>query len=100
VRRSRRSPTRSPQRAPKRLGSCVRSGLGLSSVLCVAMLPTGTVTFLFTDLETSTRLWEEQPEAVMWDALARHDAILREAVDRHHGVVISSMGDGVAAVFG
>jgi len=57
------------------------------------------VTFLFTDLETSTRLWEEQPEAVMRDAIARHDAILRLAIDRHRGVLLSSMGDGVAAVF-
>ena len=38
-------------------------------------LPSGTVTFLFTDLEGSTRLWEEHPEA-MRAALARHDAIL------------------------
>jgi predicted ATPase/class 3 adenylate cyclase len=57
------------------------------------------VTFLFTDLETSTRLWEEQPESLMRDALAQHDAIMREAIARHHGVVISMMGDGVAAVF-
>ena len=62
-------------------------------------LPTGTVTFLLTDLETSTRLWEEQPEDAMRDALARHDAILRDAVDRHNGIVVSTMGDGVAAVF-
>jgi class 3 adenylate cyclase len=65
----------------------------------VATLPTGTVTFLFTDLERSTRLWEEQPEAVMRDALARHDATLRDVIGRHRGVVLSSMGDGVAAVF-
>lgn len=37
-------------------------------------LPTGTVTFLFTDIEGSTRLWEQQPEA-MEAALARHDAL-------------------------
>ena len=43
-------------------------------------LPSGTVTFLFTDLEGSTRLWEEQPEA-MEVALARHDEILRGAVE-------------------
>ena len=45
-------------------------------------LPTGTVTFLFTDLEGSTRLWEEYPEA-MQDALARHDAIVRDAIESH-----------------
>ena len=64
----------------------------------MAELPSGTVTFLFTDLESSTRLWEELPEA-MSDALARHDEILREAVEAHDGVVLSRMGDGIAAVF-
>jgi class 3 adenylate cyclase len=39
----------------------------------MAELPSGTVAFLFTDLESSTRLWEEYPEA-MREALARHDA--------------------------
>jgi predicted ATPase/class 3 adenylate cyclase/DNA-binding SARP family transcriptional activator len=61
-------------------------------------LPTGTVTFLFTDLEGSTRLWEEQAEA-MAGALARHDAILRDAVEEHGGVVVKTTGDGVHAVF-
>ncbi|MEX1006956.1 MAG: adenylate/guanylate cyclase domain-containing protein, partial [Acidimicrobiia bacterium] len=61
-------------------------------------LPTGTVTFLFTDLEGSTRLWEEHPEA-MKDALARHDAILDHAVDTHDGHVVKRTGDGVHAVF-
>ena len=42
--------------------------------------PSGTVTFLFTDLEGSTRLWEEHPDA-MQDALARHDEILRDAIE-------------------
>ena len=51
----------------------------------MAELPTGTVTFLFTDLEGSTRLWEEHPDA-MRDVLARHDEILRTAVDAHDGV--------------
>jgi class 3 adenylate cyclase len=49
-----------------------------------ALLPSGTVSFLFTDLEGSTRLWEEHPEA-MRDALARHDALLRSAVAAHGG---------------
>src|SRR5262245_53749121 len=61
--------------------------------------PTGTVTFLFTDLETSTRLWEEQPQA-MQDALARHDEILRSAVESQGGYVVKTTGDGVHAPFG
>ena len=61
-------------------------------------LPQGTVTFLFTDLEGSTRLWEEHPQE-MRDALARHNTIVRTAVESHNGVVFSTMGDGMAAVF-
>jgi predicted ATPase/class 3 adenylate cyclase len=61
-------------------------------------LPTGTVTFLFTDLEASTRLWEEHPEAMKL-ALARHDEILRDAITAHQGHVVKSTGDGVHAVF-
>lgn len=61
-------------------------------------LPTGTVTFLFTDLEGSTRLWEEHP-APMGDALARHDEILRDAVAHHHGAIVKTTGDGVHAAF-
>ena len=61
-------------------------------------LPQGTVTFLFTDLEGSTRRWEAHPQE-MRDALARHDVIVRGAVESHGGVVFSTMGDGMAAVF-
>jgi predicted ATPase/class 3 adenylate cyclase len=61
-------------------------------------LPTGTVTFLFTDLESSTRLWEERPDA-MRDALARHDEILERGVVAHHGHVVKTTGDGIHAVF-
>jgi predicted ATPase/class 3 adenylate cyclase len=61
-------------------------------------LPAGTVTFLFTDLEGSTRLWQEHPDA-MKDALARHDAILNDALELHHGHVVKTTGDGVHAVF-
>jgi class 3 adenylate cyclase len=63
-----------------------------------AELPTGTVTFLFTDLEGSTRLWEEHPEA-MKEVLARHDEILREAVEAQGGVVVKTTGDGLHAAF-
>ena len=55
-------------------------------------------TFLFTDIEGSTRLWDEQPER-MKSALARHDAIARDAVESHGGHVVKMTGDGVHAVF-
>jgi predicted ATPase/class 3 adenylate cyclase len=61
-------------------------------------LPQGTVTFLFTDLEGSTRRWEAHPRE-MKDALARHNTIVHGAVQSHGGVVFSTMGDGLAAVF-
>ena len=61
-------------------------------------LPSGTVTFLFTDLESSTRLWEEHPEA-MKAALARHDELLRDAIESHGGHVVKTTGDGVHGAF-
>src|SRR3954453_12733144 len=61
-------------------------------------LPTGTVTFLFTDIERSTRLWQEYPR-VMSTALARHDALLRDAIERHDGHVFKTVGDAVYAAF-
>jgi class 3 adenylate cyclase len=64
----------------------------------VAELPSGTVTFLFTDVEGSTRLWDEYPEA-MQAALAAHDAILRGAVEAGGGHVVKTTGDGIHAVF-
>jgi predicted ATPase/class 3 adenylate cyclase len=60
--------------------------------------PTGTVTFLFTDIEGSTRLWEERPEE-MRAALAEHDGIVRGAIETHGGYVFSTGGDGFAAAF-
>jgi class 3 adenylate cyclase len=64
----------------------------------MAELPSGTVTFLFTDLEGSTRLWEREPDA-MRRALVRHDVMLREAVAKQHGHVVKGTGDGIHAVF-
>jgi predicted ATPase len=52
-------------------------------------LPSGTVTFLFTNIVGSTRRWEEQPEAMLV-SLVRHDAVLREAIERHGGQVLLS----------
>ena len=61
-------------------------------------VPSGTVTFLFTDIEGSTRLWQAD-ETAMRSALTRHDELLRHAVAAHDGIVFSSMGDGIAAAF-
>src|SRR3954471_18929816 len=64
----------------------------------MAELPSGTVTFLFTDIEGSTTRWEHQPE-VMGPALARHDALIRSAIQQHGGHVVKTMGDAFHAVF-
>src|SRR5579862_9294982 len=61
-------------------------------------LPSGTVTFLFTDIEGSTHLWEEHPE-VMRLALTRHDALMRAAIEAHDGHVFKTMGDAFCAAF-
>src|SRR2546426_6363236 len=61
-------------------------------------LPSGTVTFLFTDIEGSTRLWETQHEA-MQTSLARHDALLRQCIEAHSGTVVKTLGDGIHAAF-
>jgi predicted ATPase/class 3 adenylate cyclase len=58
-----------------------------------------TLTFLFTDLEGSTRLWEQLP-AAMKAALERHDAIIAAAVEAFNGQVVKGTGDGFMAVFG
>jgi predicted ATPase/class 3 adenylate cyclase len=60
--------------------------------------PSGTVTFLLTDLEGSTRMWEREPEA-MKAAMVRHDEILEKAIAAHRGFVFSRMGDGMATAF-
>ena len=64
----------------------------------MSSLPTGTVTFLFTDVVGSTRLWERYPEA-MSEALARHDEILRAVLEGNNGRVVKTTGDGVHAAF-
>ena len=63
-----------------------------------ASLPSGNVAILFTDIEGSTLLWE-QDGARMSQALAAHDALSRSAVERHGGRVVKMIGDGMQAVF-
>ena len=61
-------------------------------------LPSGAVTFLFTDIEDSTRLWQEHPEA-MSIAHAHHDEILRKAIADNHGYVFQIVGDSFCVAF-
>lgn len=61
-------------------------------------VPTGNVTFLFTDIEGSTRLWEADRDA-MARVLARHDELLRATICEHGGHVFKTVGDGFCAAF-
>lgn len=60
-------------------------------------VPTGTVTFLFTDVEGSTAMWESDPD--MPQALARHDEILRAVIEDRGGYIFTTAGDSFAAAF-
>src|SRR5262245_49079049 len=64
----------------------------------MADYPSGTVAFLFTDIEGSTKRWEDAPQA-MRAALERHFAILDEAIAAHHGVQFKTIGDAIQAAF-
>jgi predicted ATPase/class 3 adenylate cyclase/Tfp pilus assembly protein PilF len=59
----------------------------------MADLPTGTITFLLTDIQGSSRLWEQYPEA-MSAAVTRHDALLTACLEDHGGIIIRSRGEG------
>src|SRR5262249_41121966 len=72
-----------------------REGTDLESTTA---LPSGTVTFLFTDIEGSSRLWEQHPDAMRL-ALARHDTCLQAAIESNHGHVFKTVGDAFCAAF-
>jgi predicted ATPase/class 3 adenylate cyclase len=61
-------------------------------------MPTGTVTFLFTDIEGSTRLWENHPE-LMRTSLATHDDLMRVAIVSENGHIFKTIGDAFCASF-
>ncbi|MBI2379180.1 MAG: tetratricopeptide repeat protein [Gammaproteobacteria bacterium] len=61
-------------------------------------IPSGTVSFLFTDIVGSTRLWETEPER-MRQALRLHDQILRRAIESAGGYVFKTVGDAFCAAF-
>ena len=62
------------------------------------MRPTGTVTFLFTDIEASTKMAQEYPQA-MPALLRRHDEILTQAIQAHGGHIFRNIGDAFCAAF-
>ena len=64
----------------------------------MASPPTGTLTFLFTDIEGSTKLWERDAQA-MQAALARHDEMLRRTIEEGGGYVFKTVGDAFCCAF-
>jgi predicted ATPase/class 3 adenylate cyclase len=64
----------------------------------MSALPTGTVTYLFTDIEASTQRWERQ-RAAMEQAFARHEEIMRAAMEQHGGYVYKMIGDAFQVAF-
>ncbi len=71
---------------------------GMAEMDTIADIPTGTVTFLFTDIEGSTKLAREHPET--WEtSRARHHVIVRGAIESNHGIVFQIIGDGFCAAF-
>jgi predicted ATPase/class 3 adenylate cyclase len=75
-----------------------REGPALPETESPYVIPTGTVVFLFTDIEGSTVRWDAYRDA-MQAALRRHDAILRSAIESHDGYVFKTIGDAFCASF-
>jgi class 3 adenylate cyclase len=64
----------------------------------VASIPSGTITFVFTDIEGSTQRWDRD-RAAMEEAVRRHDVLMREAVAAHNGYIFKTLGDAFCAAF-
>jgi predicted ATPase/class 3 adenylate cyclase len=64
----------------------------------ITLLPSGTVTFLFTDIQGSTPLWESQPD-LMARALQIHNQALRQAIETYGGIVFKTVGDAFQSAF-
>src|SRR5256885_850326 len=86
------------ERNQGRCGRSLELGGRSAQASGVAELPTGTVTFLFTDIEGSTRLLNKLGDAYA-DALAEHRRVLREAFARHGGVEVDTQGDAFFVAF-
>src|SRR5271166_5394017 len=94
---ARRHPLPRPFAAMSEMGACPLCHSALVSA-SPAAAPSGVVTFLFTDVEGSTRRWEADADA-MRVALAAHDEVLRDAIEAHGGWLFKHTGDGVCAAF-
>ena len=64
----------------------------------MADLPSGIVTFLYSDIEGSTRMWEQHPDA-MQVSLERHNQILQDCIAHHGGIVYKIIGDEFQSAF-
>jgi DNA-binding SARP family transcriptional activator/predicted ATPase len=93
-----------PSAETRRLYERIRDGAVHAAPVAVrpearlAHLPTGTVTFLFTDIQGSTPLWEQKPQA-MKASVAQHHALLRQAIEANGGTVFKIIGDEFQAAF-
>ena len=81
------------------LGQDEQLGVDRSSMGSALGVPSGTVTFGFSDIEDSTRLWAVHPCRDMAAAMARHDDLVTAAVDRHAGYVFATGGDSFGVAF-
>ena len=87
-----------PNERTNQLHEAIQAGRFSPAQSPARTLPTGMVTFLFTDIEGSTPLWEQQPKT-MKSAVDRHHAILRQAIEANGGQVFQVIGDAFQAVF-
>ncbi|MBN2394337.1 MAG: AAA family ATPase, partial [Anaerolineae bacterium] len=91
---------RAGEEFPAFVGGAGRAGLSVAGEETnkPTSLPTGTVTFLFTDIQGSVALWDQQPDA-MKRAVAKHHAILRQNIEANGGIVFKTVGDAFQAAF-
>ncbi len=87
-----------PSEHTKSLFDHLKSGISAPTQIVNSQLPSGTVTFLLTDIEGSTRLWEQHPNA-MQSVLARHDNLMQNIIEGYGGHIVKMTGDGLHAVF-
>jgi predicted ATPase/DNA-binding SARP family transcriptional activator len=87
-----------PSRETKELYERLKAGTLAPARAAIAHVPAGTVTFLFTDIEGSSRLAQAHPNE--WETLlGRHHAILRESIESNNGYLFQIVGDGFCAAF-